>query len=108
MAFTIPPHLAAYRQTPMFDERTMPAGLRRQHQTKAGVWGKICVVAGRLKLTFLADGSVHVLDPAQFGVVGPNELHEAEPLGPVRFFIEFYAAAPLGAPHENADPSLPS
>ncbi|MHA6770286.1 serpin family protein [Sphingobium ummariense] len=28
-----------YRSTPLFDEATLPAALRSEHRTKAGVWG---------------------------------------------------------------------
>ena len=31
----------SYKSTPVFDETTLPAGLRREHRTKAGVWGII-------------------------------------------------------------------
>jgi hypothetical protein len=34
-----------YRRTPVFDENTLPAGLRRAHRTKPGVWGVIRVLA---------------------------------------------------------------
>jgi tellurite resistance-related uncharacterized protein len=39
----------AYRCTPVFDENTLPAGLRRAHRTKPGVWGAIRVLEGRLR-----------------------------------------------------------
>ena len=34
----MPAGLAAYKRTPTFDQDTLPAGLRREHRTKAGVW----------------------------------------------------------------------
>ncbi|WP_443028688.1 DUF1971 domain-containing protein [Sphingopyxis sp. Root214] len=37
-----------YRSTPIFDETTLPAGLRREHRTKVGVWGVIRVLEGWL------------------------------------------------------------
>ena len=40
--------LAPYKRTPVFDETTLPDGLRREHRTKAGVWGIIRVLEGRL------------------------------------------------------------
>lgn len=30
-----------YKSTPVSDENTLPAWLRREHRTKAGVWGSI-------------------------------------------------------------------
>ena len=38
-----------YKSTPVFDENTLPAGLRKEHRTKAGVWGVIRVLEGRLR-----------------------------------------------------------
>lgn len=38
-----------YKCTPVFDENTLPAGLRREHRTKPGVWGVIRVLDGRLR-----------------------------------------------------------
>lgn len=96
----LPAQLRAYKRTAVFDQDNMPDGLRRRHETKGGVWGKIIVLAGRLKLRFIEDGREEILDSERFGVVRPLEAHEAEPLGSVRFFIEFYAEAPAGQPHE--------
>ncbi|MGC2189855.1 MAG: DUF1971 domain-containing protein, partial [Candidatus Sulfotelmatobacter sp.] len=46
---TAPSSKVPYRCTPIFDETTLPAGLRREHRTKAGVWGVIRVLEGRLR-----------------------------------------------------------
>ena len=89
----MPPGLVPYRRTPIFTEATLPAGLRRRHQTKAGVWGLIVVVEGRLRFRRLDPFVETTLDPAAPAVVAPEEPHEVEPIGPVRFFVEFYAAA---------------
>lgn len=94
MSGALPPGLVAYRRTPVFTEETMPQGLRHRHQTKAGVWALITVVEGRLRFRRLDPASDTVLDPAKTAVVVPEEPHEVEPLGPVRFFVEFYAAPP--------------
>lgn len=103
MAPSLPTELRAYKRTAVFDQDTMPGALRRMHETKLGVWGKICILEGRLKLRYVDDGSEHLLDPERFGVVCPRQAHEVEPQGPVRFFIEFYAEAPAGQPHAGPD-----
>lgn len=88
---TLPPDFVAYRRTPVFTEASVPAGLRHRHQTKAGVWAVITVLEGRLRFRRL-DPTVEIeLDPTAPGIVGPETPHEVEPLGPVRFFVEFYA-----------------
>jgi len=69
----------------------MPAGLRGDHSTKAGVWGLITVLEGQLRLTLLDNGEEQILDPSRPGVVAPEQPHRAEPIGPVRFTIDFCA-----------------
>lgn len=95
----LPTQLRAYKRTPDFTEITMPAGLRRMHETKTGVWGKICVIEGKLLLRFVENGEKCMLTPERFGVVCPRQAHEVEPFGPVRFYIEFYSETPQGEPH---------
>ena len=93
MTAGLPPGLAAYRRTPIFTETTLPAALRRRHMTKAGVWGLIVVLEGRLRFRRLEPFVETLLDPAAPGVVAPEEPHEVEPIGQVRFYVEFYAAS---------------
>jgi len=45
----LPPNVVGYRRTTIFDEITIPAGLRREHRTRPGVWGLIAVVDGCLR-----------------------------------------------------------
>lgn len=87
---SLPEDAVAYKRTPTFDERTVPAGLLRDHATRAGVWGRIRVEAGRLRYRIPGDEPVDiVLEPGIDGVVEPEVLHSVEPLGPVRFHVEF-------------------
>lgn len=96
----LPEGLTAYRQTPVFDCTTVPAGLRKSHRTKAGVWALIHVLEGRLRYRRLEPFSEQILSPETPGVVHPQQPHEVEPLGEVQFYVEFYAAQPgEGSPH---------
>jgi tellurite resistance-related uncharacterized protein len=92
-----PPDLVPYRRTPEFTETTVPAGLLRAHTTKAGAWGMIHVLAGRLAYRITdprRPASETVLTPdAPPAVVEPTILHEVEPLGEVRFYVEFLRPA---------------
>ncbi|KPH69348.1 DUF1971 domain-containing protein [Novosphingobium sp. ST904] len=88
-----------YKHTPIFDENTIPAGLRKEHRTKAGVWGVIRVLDGRLRYHVLDPASETILDPEHPGLVLPDQPHCVEPLGPVRMQVEFYDHLP--------DPSVP-
>ncbi len=64
---TAPSSKVPYKCTPIFDETTLPAELRREHRTKAGVWGVIRVLEGRRRV---------------------------ELLGPMRMQVEFYNRLP--------------
>lgn len=83
-----------YRSTPVFDEATLPAALRNRHGTKAGVWGVVRVIEGRLKLTYLDPESEQVLDPQTPGLLLPEQPHFVEPLGAMKMQVEFYDAPP--------------
>ena len=86
----LPSDLEAYRRTPIFDEATVPAALLHRHTTKAEVWGRICVIEGELAYRVLEpEIREERLVPGRDGVVAPHVPHEVEPVGRVRFFVEF-------------------
>jgi tellurite resistance-related uncharacterized protein len=79
------------RRTPEFSESSIPPALRHRHATKAGVWGLIQVIEGSLIYRILEPTpSEATLTTDRPGVVEPGRLHEVEPCGPVRFFVEFF------------------
>ena len=45
---SLPEGVSAYARSPGFSEDTIPKNLRQSHRTKAGTWGKIVVLEGRL------------------------------------------------------------
>ena len=93
--FREPPLSATpYKRTLVFDENTLPAGLRREHRTKAGVWGVIRVLDGRLRYQVLDPSSEAILEPGRPGLIRPDEPHLVEPLGPMRMQVEFYDRMP--------------
>ena len=83
-----------YKVTAVFDEETLPAGLRRVHSTKAGTWGLIRVLEGRLRLAFPDTGEAFQLSPQAPGLVAPEEPHLVEPLEPFRMQVEFHRKRP--------------
>lgn len=90
-------HPVPYKTTPVFDENTLPAGLRRKHRTKAGVWGVIRVPKGRLQYRTLDQASEVILDPDHPRLMLPDVPHLIEPLGAMRMQIEFYDQPPPAA-----------
>ena len=83
-----------YKATPVFDEVSLPAGLRREHRTKAGAWGIIRVLEGRLRYQILDSASEAILEPGRPGLILPEQPHFVEPLGPIRMQVEFYDHLP--------------
>ncbi|WP_126172279.1 DUF1971 domain-containing protein [Altericroceibacterium xinjiangense] len=98
----VPHGLESYSRTPTFTEETVPAALRRDHSTKAGSWGLIRVEEGALRYRVTDPRRVAAereLNPDSApGVVEPTILHHVEPLGVVRFHVEF-----LRQPEELAE-----
>lgn len=95
----LPAGLRAYRQSPVFDRETIPDALKRRHNVKADVWAVIHVLEGVLHYRIEDPASEHLLTPQNPGLVRPGEVHAVRAEGPVRFVVEFYAAADAGNPH---------
>lgn len=89
---TAPP--TPYRSTPVFDENSLPAGLRREHRTKAGVLGIIRVFEGRVRYEIFDPPSEVILEPDRPGLILPDVAHLVELLGPIRMHVEFYDREP--------------
>jgi len=87
----LPESVVSYKRTPEFNQDTVPAGLLSAHQTKAGTWGLIVVLEGELEYRILEPGLERLtINRDSPGVVEPTVLHEVEPRGEVRFYVEFY------------------
>jgi tellurite resistance-related uncharacterized protein len=89
------PQPAPYRSTPVFDEVTLPAALRGEHRTKAGVWGVLRVIEGSLKLRFPDPRLDKTLTPDSPGLILPEQPHFVEPIGPMRMQVDFYNEPPV-------------
>lgn len=87
--FEWPDDLVFSRRTRTFDETTVPAGLLKDHSTKTGTWGLVCVEHG--ELLYIAGDHRQTLTPDQKGIVVPNMSHKVEAQGEVSFFVEFYS-----------------
>lgn len=88
---TLPSAVNSYRKTPEFDEASIPKGLLKAHQTKEGVWGKIVVLEGQLKYKITEpEEEIIILNNGIPGIIEPTMHHEVEPIGKVRFYVEFY------------------
>ena len=81
-----------YKVTPVFDEFSLPAGLRREHRTKPGVWGIIRVLKGHVRL--VKPSGTTMLSASRPGRIEPEEPHWVEPIGPIGLQVEFYDREP--------------
>ena len=93
----LPEGLHRVRTSKVWDERTMPAGLRRAHRVAAGTWGRIVVHDGRLRFAAVTTPAIdHELDADSAQGIPPDVVHEVEPLGAVRFSVEFFTVGHTG------------
>jgi tellurite resistance-related uncharacterized protein len=88
--FELPVGFIPYRRTPVFTDTSMPAGLKKDHSTRPGVWARIVVVEGKLRYRVNELQADMELCANRPGIVLPEVRHCIEPLGTVRFFLEFY------------------
>jgi tellurite methyltransferase len=86
----LPKTVAEYKRTALFDAPTTPAGLRKSHTTKAGVWGEIVVVEGRVLYVIENEKDASfILKPGLPGPIAPEVPHHVEPYDDARFFVRF-------------------
>jgi tellurite resistance-related uncharacterized protein len=91
---TLPANVRPYRRTPEFTEATVPQSLLKAHTTKEDAWALIHVLEGRLAYRIedprrpVSETVLTAQTPP--GVIEPTIRHAVEPLGPVRFYVEFH------------------
>lgn len=91
MMKSIPEGMKPYKRTAEFTQDSIPAGLKSQHNTKAGTWAKIVVLEGSLNYRIYGDPPEdNLLTKERPGIIEETVKHEVQPSGPVRFFVEFY------------------
>jgi tellurite methyltransferase len=103
----IPGDLRFVRSSPEWDERSVPARLLRSRRLAEGTWGRITVAHGRLRFSAATQPTYErVLGRGDDQGVPPDIEHRVEPVGSVRFSIDFLAvdreipdgASPLAQP----------
>lgn len=85
-----------YKVTAEWDETTLPAAIRGRHNTKAGVWGLLRVLEGRVSLVFEDPARRVEVTPDQPAEIPPEQWHHVELGGPARMRVEFFREKPLG------------
>ena len=96
---SLPDSLVLVRRTPEFNQDSFPDGLKKDHETKKGTWGRINVVSGTLSFHCQAPvNHTMLLTSGMKAPIPPELLHYVEPQGAVSFFIEFFACTNTASP----------
>jgi hemoglobin len=86
----LPPGLEVYGRSPEFSSANLPAKLQSAHSTKAGTWGLLRVIEGKLRYVLEApQRDERTVTAGGTVVIEPEALHHVEFIEPGRFFIEF-------------------
>jgi tellurite resistance-related uncharacterized protein/hemerythrin-like domain-containing protein len=86
----LPPNAACYKETAVFDETSVPAGLLASHTLRAGTWGEIVVLEGRLDYVIESDPVLSTtLRPGVAGNVAPEQPHHVRLQPGARFKVRF-------------------
>ncbi len=90
-----PDDMLEYKRTPEFTASTVPPGLLRNHSTKAGIWGRILVLEGKLLYTVRhpVTQTFELSPDKPPGIVVPEMAHHVLPVDQVRFCVAFYRKA---------------
>ncbi|RAL55862.1 hypothetical protein BLD25_03430 [Candidatus Gracilibacteria bacterium GN02-872] len=95
----VPSNFYRYKQLPIYTKETIPKGLLLAHNTKAGVYGKINVLSGKLKYNYLESENGGVkkevfVEAGDYIVSAPQAWHKVEFIGDTKIYIEFFAEKP--------------
>jgi len=91
---SLPDTLVLVRRTPEFDQDNFPGGLKKDHKTRKGTWGRINVITGKLYYHCQAPvNRMLLLSAGMKAPIPPELLHHVQPDGPVRFFVEFFTSS---------------
>ena len=84
------------RSTPFFTKETVPSALLTHHNTAEGVYGQLCVMAGRVTFFGFADREatepevIVEVEAGEFTTTRPQYWHRIEVSDDVQFNINFW------------------
>ncbi|MEG9862650.1 MAG: DUF1971 domain-containing protein [Parvularculales bacterium] len=91
---SLPEGAELIRRTDEYRSETFPAGFRRDHLIKQGVWGVLRVEEGSMFYEDKEAGEKRIIEAGQYQVIKPETVHCASPLSDnTRCFVEFYEVA---------------
>lgn len=91
-SYTLPANAACYRTLGPWNAEEIPAGLKGQHQLKAGSWAVIKICSGNIHFAWDDEtaGPVVALESGMELIVPPLVLHHLVLTGPVEVTLSFY------------------
>ena len=86
----LPGGLTVLRTTAVWDEQTVPTALRRAHRVPSGTWGRLRVEQGTVRFVAATSPPIDVrVEAGGAQPIPPDVEHHVEPVGAVRFAVEF-------------------
>lgn len=100
----LPEGLEHVRTTDVFDESSVPAGLRRAHRVADGVWGRLVVHTGSVVFVF-EDEPEQPITVAAGGslAIPPGRQHHVEFPGPSTMAVEFHRIPTAPTPRPGTE-----
>jgi hemoglobin len=94
IATILPPGLVRYKQTSEFTPQSVPDALLAAHSVKAGVWGLLRVLRGRVRYCFDGEPPASlIVGESGTALIEPEVRHHVQLLGEDSvFLVEFYRA----------------
>ena len=83
-----------YKSTSIFDEHSLPDALQNAHSTKAGTWGVLEVIAGKLVYVVEHGGEKRLMTAGERQLIEPEQRHHVELSGPMQMQVHFYRERP--------------
>lgn len=91
-ALELPDHFVPYDKTDLLTEAAFTAGSDISQPAPQGIWLRIIVLDGRLRLRIPYLSVDLELSSAQSGTIAPEMTYALERVGSVQFFQEFYCS----------------
>ena len=86
----LPDRLHVLRLAGPFNEQTLPAGLRGDHQVADGTWGLLRVINGTVRFRMTTDPPLDIrLSAGDKQAIPPTVVHRVAPEGTMEIVIEF-------------------
>lgn len=103
----MPENFVHYKSTDIFEKDSVPKMFLHQHNTRAGVYGKICVISGTLKFYGFTQrrGDIEqtiLIEAGNFAISPSEYWHKVEFLtDQTSFRVDFYADKDSDIVQEN-------